>query len=466
MRDPQKLSLTGKLNALVALGRIPLASEVPMWTLLGCVLSYRLFPAFVPHLASSPDHSSAAEPSAALFDWWAAIQCMLVTWGTNISINYANEYFDWDLDRPGQIESISREVKLRKDAVEASRTGEHAKKVKVQEEVRELNEKIMGNTTRIIHDGTFPPWTALVLGASVQMLLVLLMLTSRAGDPELVPHAYASPVGPQAGQGLVGRSSPFKGAAMWIGIVCSTLSHEYIAPPLRLHYRGWGELMSAVLLSPASVLWGMTGYCTATHSALTFSDLIPSFTATSLSYASSTPAPTSASYRFIIDRFLFAFLAIIYLLEQARILVMHIHDIKADTLGGKITLSVRLGHRRACQAYVLLNIMGLSLLAMLLARLAKGSAGSLSRIAGNSPAGWRLLGAWTAILALALPIQAMVAKTLFAHLPVEEGGKERMKGKQAEEGVIPVLDITEPPKLVSLQVLATPVILSFFLGAL
>jgi 1,4-dihydroxy-2-naphthoate octaprenyltransferase len=425
-----------------------------MWTMLGCVLSHRLFPAFIPYKSATSDSAIPAP-----FDWLVLAQCMVVTWGTNISINYANEYFDWDLDRPGQIESISREVSLRKAAKEAEAGGQAA--VKAKETKMQLNEKIMGNTTRIIHDGTFPPWTALVLGASVQALLVLLLLTSRASDPELAPHPYASPVGSQAGQGLVGRLTPYKGAAMWIGIVSTILSHEYIAPPLRLHYHGWGELMSAVLLSPASVLWGMTGYYTATHSALSFSDLIPSFSP--LTTGTSTPSPSSASYRFVIDRYLLAFFAIIYLLEQARILVMHIHDIKADTLGGKVTLSVRLGHKRACQAYVGLNVMGVTLLGMLLARLAKGDAGSLSRIAGDSPLGWRLIGAWSAILALALPIMAVVAKTLFAHGPAED--KQASMAEPDKSGLIPVLAITEPPKLVSLQVLATPILLATFLGA-
>jgi hypothetical protein len=41
--DPQQLSLAGKINALVALGRIPLASEVPLWTMFGCIIASRTF---------------------------------------------------------------------------------------------------------------------------------------------------------------------------------------------------------------------------------------------------------------------------------------------------------------------------------------------------------------------------------------------------------------------------------------
>ena len=464
MRDPQILSPLGKLNALIALGRIPLASEVPMWTMLGCVLSHRLFPAAVPSVLTDTTKSSPTGV-AAPFDWLALLQCMLVTWGTNISINYANEYFDWDLDRPGQIESISREVKLRGEVDEAKRAekagAKGAVRAKEKEVKRELNEKIMGNTTRIIHDGTFPPWTALVLGVSVQSLLVLLMITSRAGDPDLASPGLST-------RATTARSTPYKGAALWIGIISTVLSHEYIAPPLRLHYHGWGELMSAVLLSPASVIWGMTGYYTATHSSLSFSDLIPSFSSspTSLSpYAAILPG----SHRFIIDRYLLALLCIFYLLEQARILVMHIHDIKADTLGGKITLSVRIGHRRACSAYVVLNTAGLTLLGMLMARLARGDAGMLSRIAGQG--GWRVIGAFSALLAYAVPIMLVVAKTLFAHDPAvlevrEAEGRGEGKGKKQEKGLIPVVPLSEPPKLVSLQVLTTPIWLGIFLGLL
>lgn len=45
MHDPQQLSLGGKISALIALGRIPLASEVPLWSMLGCIVASRMFPA-------------------------------------------------------------------------------------------------------------------------------------------------------------------------------------------------------------------------------------------------------------------------------------------------------------------------------------------------------------------------------------------------------------------------------------
>lgn len=76
--DPQKLSLGGKINALIALGRIPLATEVPLWCLFGCLTSSQIF--------ATPDPSG--EGAFRNLDWWATIQCMLVVWGTNVSINY------------------------------------------------------------------------------------------------------------------------------------------------------------------------------------------------------------------------------------------------------------------------------------------------------------------------------------------------------------------------------------------
>ena len=76
--DPQNLSLGGKVKALVALGRIPFASEVPLWTLFGCLTSSQIF--------NSPN--AKGDGPFRHLDWWAVTQCMLITWGTNISINY------------------------------------------------------------------------------------------------------------------------------------------------------------------------------------------------------------------------------------------------------------------------------------------------------------------------------------------------------------------------------------------
>jgi hypothetical protein len=53
------------------------------------------------------------------------------------------------------------------------------------------------------------------------------------------------------------KGSPFRGLALQIGIFSTILSQAYAAPPLRLHYHGFGELTSALLLSPVSFLFGL-----------------------------------------------------------------------------------------------------------------------------------------------------------------------------------------------------------------
>lgn len=388
-----------------------------MWTMLGCIISHRLFP---PVTTQGLRRSSLPKS----FEWSALLQCMLVTWLTNISINYANEYFDWNLDNPGQNESIKIDIRKR----EAIKRGE----ISSEEFKREFNEKIAGNTTRIIHDGTFPAWIALMLAIAVESLLGAIILSSRSTDPDTSSRA-------------AGSSTPYKGAALVIAAVSTVLSHEYIAPPLRLHYRGVGELMSAFLLSPASVLWGMSGYYTATHRPLSFSDFVPR--------PSRGAVPAHGSHGWSIDASLLMFFCAIYLLEQARIFVMHIHDIKADKLGGKITLSVHMGHYVTSVVYVVLNLLGLGAIGVLLQQARSGRAGLLYSIAGKG--GWKLLGAWGTVLALAIPIMITTASTLFANAPGRNGKRT---------GFLPVVALSEPPKLVSIQVLATPIILSLFLG--
>lgn len=82
---------------------------------------------------------------------------MLVTWGTNISINYGNEYFDWNMDRPGQVAAIKREVEKRRvlegttTKVEEAGSGivngealSHNQQAPYVSTKKELNEKIMG----------------------------------------------------------------------------------------------------------------------------------------------------------------------------------------------------------------------------------------------------------------------------------------------------------------------------------
>jgi hypothetical protein len=110
MLDPQHLGFRGSISSLIALGRIPLASEVPIWTLLGCIVSSQVFPNDIRLDGVGVGVGGVLRA----FDWWAALQCMLVTWGTNVAINFGNEYFDWDLDHPGQVEAIKRDVEARR----------------------------------------------------------------------------------------------------------------------------------------------------------------------------------------------------------------------------------------------------------------------------------------------------------------------------------------------------------------
>jgi len=76
--DPQTLTLGGKISALIALGRIPLASECPLWCLFGCLTASQIF----------EGANANGQGPFKYWDWWATLQCMLIVWGTNISINY------------------------------------------------------------------------------------------------------------------------------------------------------------------------------------------------------------------------------------------------------------------------------------------------------------------------------------------------------------------------------------------
>ena len=198
MHDPQQLSTVGYIKALIALGRIPLASEVPLWTFFGCLLSAQIY-----------GHS---------LDWVTTIQCMAVTWGTNISINYGNEYFDYEMDRPGMVEGIKRDIKAREKVEREIKAKTNGNGAVVEEKVKETirkefgNEKIMGSTSRIIHDGTFPAYASLLCAAFVQALLLAMILISRhnssqSNTRQLLTRSH--------------RYTPFRGLALQIGGMCT-----------------------------------------------------------------------------------------------------------------------------------------------------------------------------------------------------------------------------------------------------
>ncbi|KAJ8114392.1 hypothetical protein OPT61_g3717 [Boeremia exigua] len=197
-------------------------------------------------------------------------------------------WFDYAYDTPGQQESIRRDVNM-----------------------REANLKLYVNSARIIHDGTFSPWTALACCAVVQAALVALIIFSRAADPTLS--------GPSSGNGA---RRPFRGSALHLDIMCTILS--CVGPLLRLHYNGSGELVSAMFLSSVAVLFGLVGHCTAsTGRPIVWSDFFMS------------NSPTHSG--FALDRSLWLLLGALFFYEQARIFVMHIHDIGADIAGEKRT---------------------------------------------------------------------------------------------------------------------------------
>jgi 1,4-dihydroxy-2-naphthoate octaprenyltransferase len=392
MHDPQDLGFIGSIRALIALGRIPLACEVPLSTLLGCVLASQIF----------PSSTSSSNSIFSGLNGWATLQCMLVTWGTNIAINYGNEWYDYALDTPEQQESIMRDVKLR-EALAKKAKGESGGE-DLEEAAKQANSKLYGNTTRIIHDGTFPPWTALACCCAVQAALIALIVFSRAADPALSGTFL----------GNVAKT-PFRGLALHLGIICTILSHSYVGPPLRLHYNGFGELVSALFLSPVAVLFGLVGHYTAsTGRPVTWSDL----------FTSNVPTPSG----FTLDKSLWLLLGALYFYEQARIFVMHVHDIGADIAGGKRTFVSRIGHRRAKDLYAVFNVLSVTLFG-LLARTLSGESygdgksligrtgGNLLRLQAHSSAGRVWIGGLVVLLSCALPVMFATYRVLVAEIP-------------------------------------------------
>lgn len=404
MHDPQQLSTWGALKALLALGRIPLASEVPIWAFFGCLLSSQMF----------GRHSLDTDATSGI-DWLATLQCVLVVWGTNISINYGNEYFDWDMDRPGMVMAIEREVKARQKIKDIKNQGASVDQVQATIRKEFGNEKIMGSSSRIIHDGTFPPYASLICASVIQALLLGMIVLSRMAS---------------------GSASPFRGLALQIGILCTFLSQTYVGPPLRLHYHGMGEFVSALLLAPVAVLFGMVGHYTAiTGKPVRFTDLFG-----------------TSSSGFTLDKQLWTMLLAFYCFEQARIFIMHIHDIEADRKGGKITFVVRVGYNWAKQLYVGFNIASCAFFALLAQSLATDASGLITR-AGTATRTRSILAGLGALGAFALPIIVVTARSLYYHSPSN-------RGKAHTATSIPVLPHADLAKIVSLQTLVTPAILS------
>lgn len=443
MHDPQDLNFIGSVRALIALGRIPLACEVPLSTLLGCVLASQIF----------PSSTSSNNNIFSGLNGWATLQCMLVTWGTNVAINYGNEWFDYALDAPDQQESIRRDVRLREALAKKARR--EAGRQDLEKVAKQANSKLYGNTTRIIHDGTFPPWTALACCAVWQLGLIALIIFSRAADPALSGTSLKN-----------GASTPFRGLALHLGIICTILSHSYVGPPLRLHYNGWGELVSALFLSPVAVLFGLVGHYTAsTGRPVAWLDL----------FTSNLPTPSG----FTLDKSLWLLFGALYFYEQARIFVMHVHDIDADVAGGKRTFVSRIGHRRAKNLYVVFNVLSITLFGLLARELSGESYGdgkSLILRAGGKmlqlraclSAGHVWIGGLVVLLSCAVPVMFATYRVLVAEIPqatapsadvldarLKHNGKASKPSRKAGG-----ISMTDCIKLVSLQMLALPPVLT------
>ncbi|MHB1417770.1 MAG: prenyltransferase [Chloroflexota bacterium] len=84
--------------------------------------------------------------------------------------------------------------------------------------------------SRILVDGRLPPWAALLAAIALSVLAVVALTVLRLG--------HAAPLG-----------------AVAAGLVALALSWGYSAPPLRLHSRGLGEVMAALLVTGMTPLF-------------------------------------------------------------------------------------------------------------------------------------------------------------------------------------------------------------------
>lgn len=348
------------------------------------------------------------------------------------------------------VSAITKEMAARKKLSDSTVGAEEKQAVK-----EEARGKIMGSTTRIIHDGTFHPLVSLFLAIFVQLLLVALILASRSYDQFTTSRPGA-------------HGSPFHGSALMLGILCTFLSQSYVGPPLRLHYNGLGEIVSAFLLAPVSFLFGILGHYTAAAGrSVSLADTV----------TSSASKSSSGCY---LDKQVWCMFACFYCYQQARVLIMHIHDIEADTAGGKITFCVRVGRAWASRCYLGLNLMCGVFTYMIFQQLKKHQ-GMVIRIAGKDldwntaekvGRGWKT-GA-VVIATYAVPVVLVTTKSLFNTLNKAEN-KPGVEGKR--QGValidraihavmpswIPKAGPGDLATLVSIASLFTPVVLSLVL---
>jgi 1,4-dihydroxy-2-naphthoate polyprenyltransferase len=183
--------------------------------------------------------------------------------------------------------------------------------------------------SRVIQEGRIPPET--ILRAALVAYAVAILL----------------------GLYLTVRSGP---ALLWFGVSGVGLSYFYTAPPLKLGYRGWGEILVGILLGPLAVLGSYYVY---------------SRTLTDQAFLISLPIGLLVA-------------AILYLNEFP--------DVDSDAAAGKRHWIVRLGRRRAVKGYVVIL----------------GSAYGIVLISGVSG----ILPAWTLLALASLPLALQAVRIL------------------------------------------------------
>ncbi|KAH8886656.1 hypothetical protein GQ53DRAFT_827965 [Thozetella sp. PMI_491] len=249
------------LYNLYLLGRIPFAIEGTLWCLLGSTL-----------------HSSA---SASTLGITAVISSASIVFLANVSVNYANEYFDYEAD------SI---LACREDA-QASHGG-----------------------STLLVDGTFRRYVALLCATVVQLFIALVILTSRW---------------------VQGPDTHLQGSALWLIVALMAAAHQYVGPPLRLHYRGAGEVLTSLIVSTGTMLYGYLAQETAGRKqGLGIIEVSES-----------------------IDSTLVLFFVWAFLFELSRVLMMHVADMTADLIAKKHTLVSILGYNKTSRLYICTTIL-------------------------------------------------------------------------------------------------------------
>jgi 1,4-dihydroxy-2-naphthoate polyprenyltransferase len=186
--------------------------------------------------------------------------------------------------------------------------------------------------SRVIQEGRIPPETILLaaLIAYAAAILLGLYLTYRSGP-----------------------------ALLWFGVSGVVLSYFYTAPPLKLGYRGWGEILVGILLGPLAVLGSYYVY---------------SRTLTDQAFLISLP---------------------IGLLVAAILYINEFPDVDSDAAAGKRHSIVRLGRRKAVKGYVVIL----------------GSAYGIVLISGV----FGILPAWTLLALVSLPLAVQAVRILYRY---------------------------------------------------